>query len=137
MIWIGGRVVLVDMTRGARGRRTRKLSVHVTLRAGNCFVSSSQRECGLRVVKAGGQPSSRGMAGIARGGEAAGLMVWIGRPVVIGHVAGSAIHWRVHELAADVTLGAGHVDVQAGQWELGELAVIELGVIPVGGGVAE
>jgi hypothetical protein len=70
------------------------------------------------------------MTTLATGGKLAGLVIGIGRVIVVGQVASHALRRRPGEDAVRVTLGALDGGVRPGQWETGELRVVEAGACP-------
>ena len=70
------------------------------------------------------------MATLATGGELAGLVIGISRMIVVRQVASHALRRGPGEDSVRVTLGALEGGVGPGQWEAGELRVVETGARP-------
>ena len=111
------------------------LSTDVALRALHGGVLSGERERRVVVIERCALPLRGGVARLARGREASGLVGRICRPVVLRHVAAGAVGSEARILAANVTLRALHRGVLSGQWKSGG-AVIELCSLPLGGRMA-
>lgn len=116
----------------ARDTRERRVvgGVHVTISAGVPFAVVSarvDREPG--VIERGSCPGCRRVARGAGGWELRCCMVRVGSPGVIGLMTRVAIRRRTRVDIVDVTLGAGHRGMRAGEREC-RLAVIEYSPCP-------
>jgi len=136
VIWIRGFPEIREMASSARCRSSLENVVGVALDAFDGLVRASERKRGFVVIEARALPLSRGVAGIARGGESGSRMIWIRGCVELLEMAGGAVLGRACELVVDVTLSALHGGVRAGQSE-GRLAVIEGRAFPLRGGMAD
>ena len=132
MVGIRGALEVLQVATGAGGIGAGQgvIPIHVALRALYRGVRSGQRKTRRRVIKGRVVPVSRGMALLARRGEAGLHVIRIGRAIEILHVARPAIRRRAHKLPVDVALRAGHIHVAPGQREFRESIVIERGHIP-------
>ena len=125
-----------QVTGDAARAQTSELSVDVAGGAGDAHMGAGQRERGSAVVKAGTQPSRRGVARRTVGREAGLEMVRIGRAVVVLRVASEAVLRRSRELAVDVAGAAGDAHVRTRQRKLGQRVVIETRSRPGGSRMA-
>ena len=130
VVGTGGFLEIGQMTSHAFGRRPREHSVHVALGAWHADMRSGQRESAQAVIERGALPTGGGMATLATGGELAGLVIGIGRVIVVGQVASHALRRRPGEDSVRVALGALEGGVRPGQCETGELRVVEAGACP-------
>jgi len=130
VVGTGGFLEIGQMASHALLRRPREYSVHVTLGARHGGMRSRQRESAQAVIERGALPVGSGMATLATGGELAGLVIGIRRVIVVGQVARDALRRRPGEDSVRVTLGALDHSVRPGQWEAGELRVVEAGAGP-------
>lgn len=136
VIGIGGRLVVRQVARNARGVGQVVVSVDVTLGARCGHVRSSQGETRLAVIECRISPRRRGVA-TGAGGRDSGLgVIGVRRSLEILHVARNAIRRSAGELAVHVALRAGNSHMGAGQREFSERVVIEGRGLPGRGGVA-
>ena len=92
----------IDVTRSARSPHT-------------CMRTGINREPG--VIKGRSRPRRGVVAQPAGGGEGRRGVIWISSALIIRLVAGVAVRGRSRKLAVNVTTGAGHRGVRAGQRE--------------------
>ena len=96
-------------------------------------ISVIHREVG--VIESRARPCSGGMAGVASGRETGGLVIWIGRVVVVRLVATHAGRRQCRVIVVHVAVRTGHGGMRPGQRECGRI-VIESRAGPVCGAMA-
>lgn len=137
MVGIRRALVVLYVTSGARSRRSRKPSIHVTLLAGHRLVRARQGE--LRksiVVKRRGLPRRRVVASLASVGELSGNVIGILCALEVLCMARRASGRRACVLAIDVALLASHRLVSTRQRKL-RLVMVERCWLPRCSGVAD
>ena len=130
VVGTGGFLEIGQVASHALLRRSRKYSIHVTLSARHGGMRSGQRERAQAVIERGALPARGSMTTLATGGELAGLVIGIGRFIVVRQVASHALRRRPGEDSVGVTLGALQGGMRPGQWEVGELRVVKAGARP-------
>jgi len=115
VIWIVG-VVVVLLVAGHTGSVLDVVvAVDMALRARRRGVFTSQREAGSGMIEAGIPPRRSIVASLARGWDAGLLVIWIGRAVVLRHVARCAILSIQVVIPVDMALRALQSGVRTGQ----------------------
>lgn len=130
VVGTGGFLEIGQVTSHALLRRSRKHSIDVTLSARHGGMRSSQRESAQAVIERGALPVGGGVTTLATGGELTGLVIGIGRAIVVRQVASHALRRHPGEDSVRVALGALDGGVRPGQCEAGELRVVEAGARP-------
>lgn len=130
VIGVGGLVEIRLVTTDAGCRCSLVLSVHVTLRAHQRLMSSSQRESGCSVIELRAGPGGGVVALRARGGESGGNVIGVLRVVEVCLVTTDAIRGSALELSIGVALVAGQRQVGARKSEASHRGVVELGAGP-------
>jgi len=136
MVRIGGLLVVGQVARSALRGQPRVLPRRVALRARQRHMRSGQREFRLAVIELRPGPLRGGVADSAILREARRHVVRVGRLLIVGQVARTALRGQACVLARRVALRAGHRHVRSGQREF-RFAVIELRPGPLRGGVAD
>lgn len=135
MVGVRRALVILQMATGTRRGRAGVLSAHVTTRAGNCSVGTSQRELCLAVVKLGSLPLCGRVAGGAFLAESGGLMIRRSRALEVLQMASGASLRCPCKLASDMAALAGERRVSAGERKLRHCGVIEVRTLPLRCGV--
>jgi hypothetical protein len=107
----------------------------MALLASDRRVLAGEWELCLAVIERRARPLRGGMADIAGGRETGGLVIGIGRGVVVVDVAGGAVLRRAGEAIVGVALRTGDGGVFARQRELSSRVVVELRARPLYGRV--
>ena len=86
VIGFTGVIVIVLVAAPAIGRRSRELTVHVTLRAVDLHMQPGEREIGCIMINRCGRPCRCGMADIASVRIVSGHVIRIGHALIISAV---------------------------------------------------
>lgn len=131
MVGVGGAVVILHVTGGARSTRQAVIPANMAQRALQRGMRAGQREPGVGVIEGGAAPRG-GVVTLLAGLRKSRLhVVGISGPLKVLQVAGYACGIRQVEVPIDVALRTWSIDVRSRQREPG-LGVIEGGVSPRG-----
>lgn len=135
VIWIIRFVEIIQMASDTLRVVQLVISIHVTLRALQGGMRTSERETGAGMVERGSQPVHGRVAGVAGGRESGLHMIRICGSIEILHMAGGTCPAVQVVVPVHVALGAWQGLVRSGQSK-SRAVVIEGGIAPRGGVVA-